>query len=97
MNGTDWGLLNFLSVLWGGAFFFTGVAVKELPPLTLVLARVGLAALILLPVFWFYGHELPKTMAGWWPFLIMGLLNNVLPFGFSSRRKRRSQLALPQS
>ncbi|MGI8526784.1 MAG: hypothetical protein ACR2K5_11540 [Pseudolabrys sp.] len=32
-------LLLLLSVLWGGAFFFTGVALRELPPLTVVLAR----------------------------------------------------------
>ena len=53
----DWGrrafadvlapLLLALTLLWGGSFFFTGVAVTELPPFSLVLARVGLAALIL--------------------------------------------------
>ena len=41
MNRTEWGLLVLLSVLWGGAFFCVGVAVVELPPLTVVLARVG--------------------------------------------------------
>ncbi|MFT5449026.1 MAG: EamA domain-containing membrane protein RarD [Gammaproteobacteria bacterium] len=40
MDGQDWGLLILLSVLWGGAYFFAGVAVKELPPLTVVLVRV---------------------------------------------------------
>jgi len=82
MDGQDWGLLILLSVLWGGAYFFAGVAVRELPPLTVVLARVFLAALTLLPLFWYLGHSLPKTFAGWLPFLGMGLLNNVLPFGF---------------
>jgi drug/metabolite transporter (DMT)-like permease len=82
MDGTDWGLLVFLSLLWGGAFFFAGVAVKELPPFTVVLVRVSVAALVLLPIFFFYGHGLPRTFKGWSPFLMMGLLNNVLPFGF---------------
>ena len=36
MTATEWGLLLILSVIWGGSFFFTGVAVKELPPLTIV-------------------------------------------------------------
>ncbi len=81
MDGTDWGLLILLSVLWGGAFFFAGVAVRELPPLTVVLARVALAALMLLPLFWWFGHRLPRGLAAWKPFLVMGLLNNVLPFG----------------
>lgn len=82
MDGADWALLLFLSVLWGGSFFFAGVAVKELPPLTLVLARVGVAALVLLPFFWRFGHALPRRLADWTPFLMMGLLNNALPFGF---------------
>jgi len=81
MDGQDWGLLILLSVLWGGAYFFAGVAVRELPPLTVVLVRVMLAALTLLPLFWFSGHVLPRTLAEWWPFVGMGLLNNVIPFG----------------
>lgn len=74
-------MLLLLSVLWGGAYFFAGVAVRELPPLTVVLVRVFLAALTLLPVFWFAGYAMPKTRAEWLPFFGMGLLNNVIPFG----------------
>lgn len=81
MDGQDWGLLILLSVLWGGAYFFAGVAVKELPPLTVVLVRVLLAAICLLPVFWYLGHSLPRSFSTWLPFFGMGLLNNVLPFG----------------
>jgi len=81
MDGQDWGLLILLSVLWGGAYFFAGVAIKELPPLTVVLARVFLAAVALLPLFWYFGYSLPKTFSDWLPFIGMGLLNNVFPFG----------------
>jgi len=82
MDGQDWSLLILLSVLWGGTYFFAGVAVKELPPLTVVLVRVFLAAAVLLPLFWYLGHSLPKSFSGWVPYFGMGLLNNVLPFGF---------------
>ena len=41
MNGRDWAILLFLSVLWGGSFFFIDVAVESVPPFTLVLARVA--------------------------------------------------------
>ncbi len=82
MNGQDWGLLIVLSILWGGAFFLAGVAVRELPPLTIVLARVALAAMALLPLFWFLGHALPRNLSDWLVYFGMGLLNNVLPFGF---------------
>ena len=82
MDHAEWGLLVLLSVLWGGAFFCVGVAVVELPPLTVVLARVGIAALILLGLSWFLGHSLPRDLSAWKPFLVMGLLNNVVPFSF---------------
>jgi len=81
MDGIDWSLLLFLSILWGVAYFLAGVAVRELPPLTVVLVRVFLAALALLPVFIYFGFSLPKTLKEWFPFLGMGLLNNVVPFG----------------
>ena len=80
MNRTEWGLLILLSVLWGGAFFCVGVAVTELPPLTVVLARVGIAAAVLLALLWSLGRSLPRGLFAWTPFLVMGLLNNVLPF-----------------
>ena len=82
MDARNWLLLFLLSALWGGAFFFAGVAVRELPPLTVVFLRVALAALTLLPLFFYFGHRLPRTSPGWLPFVGMGLFNNVLPFGF---------------
>jgi drug/metabolite transporter (DMT)-like permease len=75
-----WLLLILLSVLWGGSFFFAGVALRELPPLTTALVRVALAALLLLPLLRRLGGALPKTIDGWTPFFVMGLLSNVIPF-----------------
>lgn len=80
MTPAQWTLLLLLSVLWGGSFFFVGIAVKELPVFTIVLVRVALAALLLVPVVLAAGHRLPATFSGWWPFAIMSLLNNVAPF-----------------
>src|SRR5262245_40596534 len=76
----DWSLLVFLSVLWGGSFFFNGVVLRELPPLTLVLLRVTLAALILLPLLRTYRLPFPAGVSGWRPFFAVALFNNVLPF-----------------
>ena len=80
MGGREWALLGVLSVLWGGSFFFNGVALKELPPFTLVFLRVALAALILLPALWAYRIDFPRGLPGWRPFFGIALLNNVLPF-----------------
>jgi drug/metabolite transporter (DMT)-like permease len=80
IDARDWSLLGLLSVLWGGSFFFNGVALRELPPLTVVLLRVALAAIILLPVLWVYRIRFPLGLSGWKPFFAIALLNNVLPF-----------------
>ena len=80
IDARDWSLLALLSVLWGGSFFFNGVLLRELPPLTVVLLRVALAAIILLPFLWVYRIAFPKSLSGWKPYLAIGLLNNVLPF-----------------
>ena len=80
IDARDWSLLAVLSVLWGGSFFFIGVVIRQLPPLTVVLLRVALAAIILLPVLWVYRISLPKGIAGWRPFFAIALFNNVLPF-----------------
>jgi drug/metabolite transporter (DMT)-like permease len=76
----DWSLLALLSVLWGGSFFFNGVALRELPPLTVVFLRVGLAAILLLPLLWVYRIRFPSGPSGWRPFFVLAFLNNVLPF-----------------
>ncbi|GAB1580909.1 DMT family transporter [Phyllobacterium phragmitis] len=80
MTAFEWALLLVLSVLWGGSFFFVGVAVKELPPLTIVVSRVALAALALHLVIRVMGMRLPGTCDVWAAFLGMGLLNNAVPF-----------------
>ena len=80
IDARDWSLLGVLSVLWGGSFFFNGVVLRELPPLTLVLLRVALASIILLPLLWVYRIDFPKGISGWKPFFAIGLFNNVLPF-----------------
>ncbi len=44
MGWTEWGLLLLLSVIWGGPFFVSKIALAEIPPFTLVFSRVFLAA-----------------------------------------------------
>lgn len=81
MGPGEWAMLLTLSVLWGASFFFVGVAVSELPTLSIVVLRVGLAALTLWAVVLVTGRPLPRSGAVWVAFLVMGLLNNVIPFG----------------
>jgi drug/metabolite transporter (DMT)-like permease len=78
MSGSDWTLLLLLALIWGGSFVFNRIALEGLPVLTVVLGRVGLAAIAL---------QLAARLRGSWParapwraFLAMGTLNNLLPF-----------------
>lgn len=80
MGFQEWGLLLVLSILWGGSFFFVGVAVKEITPLTIVAGRVGLAAFLLLVYVRLRGLKMPGSPLVWGAFLIMGALNNLIPF-----------------
>ena len=80
MGLQEWGLIIILSILWGGSFFFVGIAVKEIPPFTIVLCRVALASIILLAVVHLKGDNLPSSKGLWGGFIIMGALNNLIPF-----------------
>lgn len=80
MNAKVWAMLILLSVLWGGSFFFVGVAVNELPTLTIVALRVVIAAITLWMIVLIIGLPIPRSLKLWSMFLAMGLLNNVIPF-----------------
>ena len=75
-----WIWLVSLSVLWGGSFFFAKVAVAELRPLTVVFGRVALAAFALNLWLWLTGQSLFRRETPWAAFMIMGLVNNLIPF-----------------
>ncbi len=81
MTGREWGLLGVLSILWGVSFFFSKVALAELPPWTLVLGRFGIAALALLLSSRLAGHRIPTSPRLWAGFAVLGALNSFVPFG----------------
>ena len=80
MGPLTWALLIALSILWGGSFFFVGVALDALPPFTIVALRVGLAALALNLVVVVVGLRMPTDLRTWAAFFAMGLVNNAVPF-----------------
>ena len=80
MTGFEWMLLVLLSVVWGGSFFFNGIALREFPALTIVTARVGLAALALLLLMRMLGQGIQLNRQILKAFFGMSFLNNVVPF-----------------
>ncbi|MGZ5984759.1 MAG: DMT family transporter [Caulobacteraceae bacterium] len=89
MGGAEWGMLALLSLVWGGSFFFYKVLVQALPPFTVVLGRMAVAALAL--NLWLAARRdrLPLDPRLWAGLLAAGVLNNALPFScfaFSEQR-----------
>lgn len=80
MTNADWLRLLALSVLWGGSFFFVQVAVPYLPPLTIVWLRVAMAGGVLGLVLALSGKAPPRGWRVWGTLLVMGFLNNAVPF-----------------
>ena len=70
----------FLAVLWGPSFLFIKVAVLEIPPFTLMTARVGIASLILYIILRASGKKLTLNPATWRSFAFMAVFANALPF-----------------
>lgn len=81
-------MLVGLSLLWGSSFYFYKVLAGSLPPLTIVLGRVGIAAVVLNLVLLARGERLGWGLP-WGAFLLLALLNNVVPFGLFAWGEQR--------
>lgn len=84
MSGRAWVELTLLSLLWGGSFFSIAIALREIGPFTAVLHRVGWAAILLWIIVLARGLPIPRDPRLWGAFLVMGCLNNVIPFSLMS-------------
>ena len=80
MNRSDWATLFTLAAIWGAAFMFISVAVREVPPLTYVWLRLSIAAGAMWLFLRFNGHKLGLPREVWGSILLLALLNNALPF-----------------
>jgi drug/metabolite transporter (DMT)-like permease len=80
MSRENWAILLLLSVIWGGSFFFIELALASVQPLTVVLIRVTLAAAMLWGFLLWRGQRLPLPPGAAFAWLVLALLNNVLPF-----------------
>ncbi len=80
ISGRAWVELFLLALIWGASFLSIRIALNEVGPLTSVAHRTGWAMLLL----WIYialrRLPVPRNPHIWGAFLLMGLLNNVIPF-----------------
>ncbi|MFU1478527.1 DMT family transporter [Roseovarius sp. C7] len=73
-------MLLGLAAVWGGSFAFAEIALHELEPMTITLHRVGWAAPVLFLLLRLRGLALPRGWRIWGCYLVMGALNNAIPF-----------------
>lgn len=73
-------MLLGLAAVWGGSFVFAEIALRELGPMTITLHRVGWAAPLLFVLVRLRGLALPRGWRIWGSYLVMGALNNAIPF-----------------
>ena len=73
-------LLVVLAMIWGSSFFLAAIALREMPPITITLFRVVLALPTLALFVWIKGIALPRSLTIWGAYLVMGALNNAIPF-----------------
>lgn len=85
-------LFAALGLIWGIPYLFIKVAVAELTPEMLVLARCAVAALVLLPIAAYRRAILP-VLRRWRPLLAFAIVEIVLPWYFLNS----AEVTLPSS
>jgi drug/metabolite transporter (DMT)-like permease len=83
MNRRHGLMLVALALIWGSSFMFIKVAVRELSPATLILGRLGLAALtlgVVAPLVVGARTVLSELRSHWRALALVGLLNTAVPF-----------------
>jgi len=75
----DQALLLALAAIWGASFLFIKLGVEEVEPAVVVLGRIAVGFGVLVPLVLARGVR-PDVRAMWVPFLVLGTLNNAVPY-----------------
>jgi drug/metabolite transporter (DMT)-like permease len=73
-------LLLILGTIWGTSFLFIKIIVSEVPPMTLVAGRLGVAALLMWVILRLRQTPRRRDDKLWRTFAVVGLLNGALPY-----------------
>jgi len=80
MQRVDWAMLLGLAVVFGSGFFLGDLGLQSFGPLTVAAGRVAGAAIILAVIALARGRRFPGDARTWWVLLVMGAINNAIPF-----------------
>ncbi|MGD8855073.1 MAG: EamA family transporter [Chloroflexota bacterium] len=86
--------LLLLAALWGPSFLLIKVAVAEIPPISLIFGRVGLAAVLLYLLLRLSGGKLPGPGRIWFPLAVVALFQTSLPLVLLSWAEQHIDSAL---
>ncbi|MGB0854326.1 MAG: DMT family transporter [Pikeienuella sp.] len=73
----EYALLGLLALLWGSSYLLIGIAVVEIPPMTLIAARVAIAAVILTMGVVASGAHWPRDRVTWGRLLLQAVFNSI--------------------
>jgi drug/metabolite transporter (DMT)-like permease len=79
-DSLDWLMLLTLVAMWGTSFFLIEIALRTLPPLTIVASRIALAAILLSATMRALRLPTPRDAASWRFFVVLALIGYCLPF-----------------
>lgn len=71
------GLLTLLALLWGSSYLFIRIALTDIPPITLIAIRVGIASLFLLVVMFCRSERFPRDGKVIGTLLIQSVFNSL--------------------
>jgi drug/metabolite transporter (DMT)-like permease len=79
MSRRNWLLFVAMCLIWGIPYLLIRVAVRDIPPVSLVFARTGIAALILVPIA-VRRHVLRPALRRWRPLLAFTAVELAIPW-----------------
>lgn len=80
MTPGEWTMLLSVAAFWGGSYFFTGIAVMELPVLSIVMARYAVSAPILIVLILWLGQRMPWNRDVIYAGFMLAVFNQLIPF-----------------
>lgn len=81
MRPRDWAALLGLGFIWGASYLFIKVAVRDFPPATLVVVRLGLAGVLLAGLVAVRGLPVPRSSWVWARLVLLGTVSGGIPIG----------------
>lgn len=89
-----WTLLVVLTLLWAPSFLFIKISLEQMPPLSIAMSRLAIAAVIIFIILRARGVGLPRDRKTWRALFYMAFFGSALPFAAISLGEQYTDSAL---